>query len=115
MKAQKTIGIFADIILYVIMIMQMLYVFLGNIPHEILGVAFFVLMVIHIVFKRKWIKAILKRNVNRSKTVTVNNWLIILILINALILALSSMGAPSFLQRTAGKLHSMLQAKLCLA
>ncbi|MBO4920831.1 MAG: hypothetical protein J5372_02830 [Lachnospiraceae bacterium] len=86
------IGILVDILMYIVMVLQMLYVFIGNIPHEILGIAFFCLLVAHIIIKRKWVKAIFKRSVNRSKLATFNNCLMILILIIALVLALSSMG-----------------------
>ena len=86
------IGIIVDILMYIVMVLQMLYVFLGNIPHEILGISFFCLLVAHIVIKRKWIKGMLQKSANRSKQATFNKCLTILIFINAIVLALSSMG-----------------------
>ena len=110
-------GILVDVLLYTVMVLQMLYVFLGNIPHEILGIAFFLLLAMHIFIKRKWIKAILKRNANRSAQATVNNVIIILIFVNAVVLAISSMGVSrtlfpwfSFLQDPS--LHKYLATSL---
>ncbi len=59
-KTRKIAGTAVEVALYTIMVLQMLYVFLGNIPHEILGIAYFVLLAVHIIFKRKWIKAFLR-------------------------------------------------------
>lgn len=55
----KKIGIVSDILMFAAMLTQMLYVFTGNLIHEITGVVFFVCLVIHLVIKRKWIKALL--------------------------------------------------------
>ena len=85
-------GLIVEILLYIIMLLQILYVFLGNIPHEILGVAFFVLLVVHIVFKRKWLKTLFKKNPNKSAVVRFNGFVIIAILLVSVVLALSSMG-----------------------
>lgn len=85
-------GTIIEILLYVVMLLQMLYVFLGNIPHEILGIVFFVLFVVHIIIKRKWLKAFFRRNSNRSAIVKVNGGIIMCILILSVVLALSSMG-----------------------
>ncbi len=85
-------GTVIEIMLYVVMLLQMLYVFLGNIPHEILGIVFFVLLVVHIIIKRKWLKAFFRRKANRPVIVKVNGGIIICILILSVVLALSSMG-----------------------
>ena len=85
-------GVIVEIGLYLIMILQMLYVFLGNIPHEILGVSFFVLLAVHIIMKRKWLNAFLRRGAKRSGIVRFNGALIICIFIVSVVLALSSMG-----------------------
>ena len=85
-------GLIVEILLYIIMILQILYVFLGNIPHEILGVVFFILLAVHIVLKRKWLKALFRRNPNRSSLMRFNGWVILTILLVSVVLALSSMG-----------------------
>ena len=105
--------LFIEIALYIIMILQMLYVFLGNIPHEIVGVAFFVLLVAHIFTKRKWLKAFFRRNPNRSAAVKLNGALIICIVLISLVFALSSMGVsrtlfPRFNILQNPKLHQYL-------
>lgn len=56
----KKLGIAADIVMYAVLLAQMLYVFLGNTLHEILGIVFFVCLVIHIVLKRKMLTAMWK-------------------------------------------------------
>lgn len=107
----KIMGILVDILLYLVMVLQMLYVFLGDIPHEILGISFFVLLVSHTIIKRKWIKAILKRNPNRSKLATLSNWISVLILVNALVLVVSSMGVSRTLFPWFGLLQDPLLHK----
>lgn len=58
---KKKLGIAADILMFAILLVQMLYVFTGNTLHEILGIAFFVCLVCHIVLKRHWFKTLLKK------------------------------------------------------
>ena len=57
-RIKKRIGIAAEIIMYTVMLIQMLYIFTGNTLHEITGICFFVCIVLHIFIKRKWIKAL---------------------------------------------------------
>ena len=54
----KKLGIAVDILMFVLLIMQMLYIFTGNTIHEITGISFFVCLIIHMVIKRKWLKAL---------------------------------------------------------
>ena len=57
-KLKKVTGIAVDVLMFVILLVQMLYVFTGNTLHEILGIGFFVCLVVHIIFKRNWYKTI---------------------------------------------------------
>ena len=60
MKMKKAAGVAADILMYAIMLVQMLYAFTGNTLHELLGIAFFVCLAVHIFIKRGWLKSLLK-------------------------------------------------------
>lgn len=62
----KKIGIAVDILMYALMLMQLMYVFTGNTLHEILGIAFFVCLVIHMIIKRKWIAALLTGKLKKA-------------------------------------------------
>ena len=53
-KFRKTAGMVIDTMMYLIMFMQMLYVFTGNIIHEWMGIIFFVCLLLHLIIKRKW-------------------------------------------------------------
>jgi flavodoxin len=114
---KKRVGVVVEILLYAIMLLQMCYVFLGNIPHEILGVSFFILLVLHIIFKRKWVKGFLKSSGKRSRAATFNGVIILCIFMVSVVMALSSMGVSrtvfpwfNFLQSPA--LHKYLATAL---
>ena len=62
----RMLGIAADVLMFVIMLLQMLYVFMGNTLHEILGICFFACLVFHLVLKRKWIKALLTGKLRKA-------------------------------------------------
>ena len=47
-KLKKGAGIAVDVLMFVILLVQMLYVFTGNTLHEILGIGFFVCLAVHI-------------------------------------------------------------------
>ena len=52
---KKTITIIVDILMFAILLVQMLYVFVGNVAHEFLGIGFFVCLIIHMILKRHWL------------------------------------------------------------
>ncbi len=78
--------------MYIIMVLQMLYVFTGNIVHELLGIGFFIALVTHIVIKRKWFKAVFSGKTGRSASRRFGDIVTLLLLLNAVVLMLSSMG-----------------------
>lgn len=49
---------FVDILMSVILIFEMFYTLTGNFLHEVIGVLFFVTLIIHTVLSRNWIKGI---------------------------------------------------------
>ncbi len=53
--SKKARHIILDIILTCMLIFEMLYQFTGNALHEYVGFAFFVCIIIHLVFERKWL------------------------------------------------------------
>lgn len=57
----KKLKIIVEILLIILMFAQILYVFEGNLAHEIMGMTFFALVVVHMIFKRKTIAAMLKK------------------------------------------------------
>ena len=57
---KRTIGITADVLMYLLLTVQMLYVFTGNTVHELLGAAFFVCLAVHLFIKRKRLKSLLR-------------------------------------------------------
>ena len=54
-KSVKYTGTAVDILMYAIMLVQMVYVFTGNVIHELLGAGFFLCLIIHLVIKRKYL------------------------------------------------------------
>ena len=64
---KKRLGTGVDMIMYVLMLTQMLYVFTTNNVHEVLGIAFFVCLIIHLILKRWWFKAAFRTDQNRSR------------------------------------------------
>ena len=59
-KLGKGIGIAVDVLMYAIMLVQMVYVFTGNIVHEVLGIGFFVCLAAHIIIKRKYLTGLFR-------------------------------------------------------
>ena len=59
-KTEKYTGIAVDILMYAIILVQMIYVFTGNVIHEFLGIGFFLCLIIHLVIKRKYLLTIPK-------------------------------------------------------
>lgn len=90
-NVKKTAGIAVDILMYVILLVQMLYVFAGNTLHEILGIVFFVCLVIHIIIKRKWFKALLSWK-KKSAARRFSDVVTLLLIAAVVLMMVSSMG-----------------------
>ncbi len=88
----RRISIIVDALMYIIMLVQMLYVFVGNVVHEILGILLFVCLVTHICLKWKRIKAIFRKGAKKKPAVRVSEAITVLLLCSFFVMAFSSMG-----------------------
>lgn len=59
---KKKMNAIIDVIMYAVLLVQMMYVFAGGTLHEILGILFFICLIVHIVMKRHWLKGMANRN-----------------------------------------------------
>lgn len=91
----KKIGVIVDILMYGLLITQMMYIFTGNNVHEILGIAFFVCLVLHVIIKRRWFGTLFRKKKPRSRALF--DVVTCLLLLSIVILMLSSMGVSRFL------------------
>ena len=94
---RKMITILIDALMYILLLLQMLYVFTGNNIHEILGVSFMVCVIAHLFMKRKWFAALIKRKSSPGRARLFADVITVLLLLLILLLALSSMGVSRFL------------------
>ena len=92
---KKRVGVVVDIIMYVILLVQMMYVFIGNNLHELLGIGFFVCLILHLCIKNWWAKTILIKDKPASRRFF--DIITILLVLTIIILMLSSMGVSRFL------------------
>ena len=97
MKKGKIINLVVEILLYSVMVLQMLYALLGNIPHEILGVGFFIMLACHIVMKRWWFKSLFRNLSHKKPERIVADVTIVLLLLTFVLLSLSGIGVSRFL------------------
>ncbi|MBO4496512.1 MAG: hypothetical protein J5752_11750 [Clostridiales bacterium] len=93
----KALGMIVDALMYILLLTQMLYVFTGNTIHEFLGITFMLCVVVHIVLKRKWIKAVFKKGRKVSKARRFSDVVTLLLFLAILTLAVSSMGVSRVL------------------
>ena len=95
---KKKITIVVDILMFAILLAQMLYVFAGNVVHEILGIAFFVCLITHMILKRHWLKSLIN---SKGKKLPASMWLFhivtILLILSVITLMLSSLDVSRFL------------------
>ena len=87
---KKRVGLIVDILMYALLLAQMLYIFIGGVVHEILGIAFFVCYIIHLVIKGWWFKALFRKGKDFSHRFF--DILTCLMNIAIVVLMLSSMG-----------------------
>lgn len=96
-KCKKKFGVFVDIGMYTLLLAQMLYVITGNAVHEWLGMGFFVLLISHIVIKRRWFQACWHRSGKLFSARGFADLMIWLLMVCLLLLAISSMGVSRLL------------------
>ena len=89
---KKKINLASELIMYLALLAQMLYVIVGNVAHEILGIVFFVSLVVHIVIKRYWFKAVFRNLDKKAASRKFADVVTILLLAAACVLMISSMG-----------------------
>ena len=90
-KSKKTLGIIIDVLMYTILLVQMIYVFTGNIVHEILGIGFFICLAGHIVIKRKQLTSLFRFG-KKPASRQFSDIVMILLLLAIIVLMVSSMG-----------------------
>ena len=92
---RKKIGLIADMMMYGLLIIQMLYIFIGNNTHEVLGVMFLICLAVHLAIKRWWFGTVLRRGKTGSRRFfDIATFLLILSII---FLMLSGMGVSRFI------------------
>ncbi len=91
---KKRIGLIVDILMYALLLTQMLYVFTGNNVHEVLGVCFFICLIVHIIIKKWWYVALFKK---KPGSFRLFDAVTCLLMLSIIILMLSSMGVSRFL------------------
>lgn len=96
-KTRKYVGLFIDVAMYAVMLMQMLYVITGNAVHEYLGIGFFVLLVCHMVIKRRWFRLWMHRKGRFFSARRFADLMILLLILCLVLLSLSSMGVSRLL------------------
>ena len=94
-KRKKRIGATVDILMYSLLTVQMLYVIIGNNGHEILGIVFFICLIIHVVLKKWWFKSVFRKEKdNHHKLFDLITGILI---ISVITLIFSSMGVSRFI------------------
>lgn len=93
--SKKKAGLIVDIMMYVLMLSQMLYVLTTNNVHEIIGIAFFVCLIIHLVIKKWWFKTAFRKGHDTSRLFF--NIVTLLLMLTSVVLMVSSMGVSRFL------------------
>lgn len=97
MKSKKAISLIIDIAMYAVMLAQMLYVITGNAVHEWLGISFFVLLVCHMILKRRWFRLWLHRKGKLLSARRFADFMIVLLMGSLILLSFSSMGVSRLL------------------
>lgn len=65
--SKRKAGLIVDFILYALMLTQMLYIFTTNNVHEVIGIVFFVCLIIHLILKKWWFKAAFRKGQGVSR------------------------------------------------
>lgn len=96
-KKKMLLSYLVDGAMYAVMLAQMLYVLTGNAVHEWLGISFFVLLVCHMVIKRRWFSAFLRRKGGRMSARRFADRMILILMLCLVLLMFSSMGVSRLL------------------
>ena len=83
--------------MYGILMIQMLYAFIGNTVHEILGILLFLCVITHIILKRKRFKAIFRKGAHKNPAVRLSEIVTMLLFLCLIIMLISSMGVSRLL------------------
>ncbi len=95
---RKRAGIVVDCLMFLLLILQMFHVFIGNTVHEWLGIAFFLCLVVHLILKRNWLTGMLKaRGKKRSFLVRSFEGVTVALLLAVIALMASSMDVSRLL------------------
>ena len=119
-KPQRAAGLAVDLLMYILLLMQMIYVFTGNTVHEVLGTAFFVCLIVHLIIKRKLLPTLFRFGKKSAARRTADTVTLLLTLASAALM-LSSMGVsrlilPQFTYFGSADIHIYLAtAVLALA
>ena len=118
-KAIKRAGIVVDVLMYLILLVQLLYVFTGNIVHEVMGIGYFICLTVHLVIKRRHLPGLMRVGKKSAPRRLADISSVLLILLSA-VMMLSSMGVSRTLFpwfRYAGNvdLHKYLAAAILTA
>lgn len=96
-KKKMLLSYLVDGAMYAVMLAQMLYVLTGNAVHEWLGISFFVLLVCHMVMKRRWFSLFLGRKGKLLSARRFADSMILLLMLCLVLLMFSSMGVSRLL------------------
>ncbi|MBQ6324612.1 MAG: hypothetical protein IJI26_00925 [Clostridia bacterium] len=88
---KRRAGILVDGLMFLLLILQMLYVFTGNVAHEVLGIAFFACLALHIILKRRWLTGLTGKGRKQSAGRKWFNAVTALLLMTAAALMVSAM------------------------
>lgn len=108
---KKRLGLAVDILMYAILLTQMLYVFVGNNVHEVLGIAFFICLIVHVILRGWWFKTLFIKKKSASRRFF--DVITCLLMLSIIILMISSMGVsrfifPKFVYMGSADLHRYL-------
>ncbi len=91
-----------SLVLCVLLVFEMLYDFTGNLLHELVSIAFAVVLIVHIVLARKWIaaacRASLHKKTRKAKNV-IRLIVLFVILVAAIVLAITSVLISELLEK----------------
>ena len=94
---KKRLNLISEFIMYIALLAQMLYVLIGNTLHEILGIVFFLSLLVHIFVKHWWFKAVIAGKSRKGKAGKFADIVIILLILTSITLMISSMGVSRVL------------------
>ena len=86
-SAERKIQLAVDMLMVCILLLQMSYSIAGELIHEITGIAFFVLFIVHHILSRKYTKALVKGKHNAEKIIKLIVDIMLFIIIIAMMLS----------------------------